>query len=42
MTSSNGRSYYPLRNKAISLPDRVEERPSAEWLEWHMEQRFKG
>lgn len=38
---SNGRSYYPLHGREIKLPDRVEERPSPEWLTWHMEEKFR-
>ena len=39
---SNGRSYYPLHGQEIRLPARVEERPSAMWLEWHLGERFRG
>ena len=38
----NGRSYYPLHGQAIRLPDRVEERPSPRWLDWHMGEKFRG
>ena len=38
---ANGRSYYPLDGREIKLPERVEERPGPEWLEWHMEERFR-
>lgn len=39
---SNGRSYYPLHGHPIRLPERVEERPNKEWLEWHMGTKFRG
>ena len=39
---ANGRSYYPLHGREISLPEHTEERPSAKQLEWHMEERFRG
>jgi putative restriction endonuclease len=38
---ANGRSYYPLQGQMIRLPERVEERPSSKWLEWHMEEKFR-
>ena len=38
---SNGKSYYPMSGQPIRLPARVEERPNAEWLEWHLAERFK-
>ncbi len=38
----NGRSYYPLHGQVIQLPRRTEEQPSPRWLEWHMEERFRG
>jgi len=38
----NGRSYYPLDGRQISVPTRVDERPSSSWLEWHMSQRYRG
>lgn len=38
---ANGRTYYPLHGSEIKLPDRVEDRPSPEWLEWHMEEKFR-
>jgi putative restriction endonuclease len=39
---SNGRSYYPLHGQAIRVPERSEDRPSTSWLEWHVEERFRG
>jgi putative restriction endonuclease len=39
---ANGRSYYPLHGTVIRLPERAEERPSPQWLEWHMEEIFRG
>jgi putative restriction endonuclease len=38
---ANGRSYYPLDGSEIRLPERVAERPSPRWLEWHMGERFR-
>jgi putative restriction endonuclease len=38
---SNGRSYYPLASRVIELPALAEERPSREWLEWHMDTKFR-
>jgi HNH endonuclease len=38
----NGRDYYALHGKALSnLPERLEQRPSAEYLGWHNESKFK-
>lgn len=31
----NGEPYYPLSGQRIWLPDRVEDHPSREFLEWH-------
>jgi putative restriction endonuclease len=39
---ANGHSYYPLDGRAIRVPPRAEEHPSAQWLEWHLAQRFRG
>jgi putative restriction endonuclease len=39
---SNGRSYYPLHGQVIHVPERIDERPSTSWLEWHLEERFLG
>lgn len=39
---SNGRSYYPLRDRAIRLPDAVAERPDPSLLAWHLEHVFRG
>jgi putative restriction endonuclease len=38
----NGRSYYPLHGKVISLPDRAEYAPDPVNLRWHLESCFKG
>jgi putative restriction endonuclease len=39
---ANGRSYYPLHGREISLPERVAEHPNPKWLKWHMGERFRG
>jgi putative restriction endonuclease len=39
---SNGRSYYPLNGRRISVPADAKFRPSSERLQWHMEHAFKG
>ncbi len=39
---ANGKSYYPLDGKPVSLPKAAAERPSAEFLAWHLERRFLG
>ena len=36
----NGRSYYPLHGKVVSVPSRVADRPDPELLRWHNEHRF--
>ena len=38
----NGREYYALHGTAISLPERTEMRPAAEFLEWHNTSSFRG
>lgn len=38
----NGRSYYPLHGSQLVLPSDAAEHPSAEFVEWHNEQRFLG
>ena len=38
---ANGRSYYPSHGKPIRLPERAEDRPSRQWLEWHLAERFR-
>jgi putative restriction endonuclease len=39
----NGRDYYALHGKGLSnLPDRPEDRPSADYLRWHNESRFRS
>lgn len=38
----NGRDYYALHGRVLtSLPDRMEDRPSTEYLHWHNEARFR-
>ena len=39
---SNGRSYYPLRGSALSLPPRTSHRPAREYLAWHNEHVYLG
>lgn len=39
---SNGRSYYPLRDRIIRLPDAVAERPEPSLLAWHLDNVFLG
>ncbi|MBI5851227.1 MAG: HNH endonuclease [Planctomycetes bacterium] len=39
---ANGKSYYPLDGKPVSLPEAAAERPSDEFLAWHRERRFLG
>jgi putative restriction endonuclease len=38
----NGEPYYPLAGKEIWLPPAVDERPRAEFLEWHADEVFRG
>ena len=38
----NGRDYYALHGKVLHLPDRPEDRPSDELLQWHNEARYLG
>lgn len=38
----NGEPYFPLDRKEISLPARLEHRPSREFLEWHGDVVFRG
>lgn len=38
----NGRHYYELHGKLISLPDDVLRRPSLDALRWHNENAFRG
>ncbi len=38
----NGRDYYALHGREIRLPEREIDRPSAEFLRWHNEERFLG
>lgn len=38
----NGRSYYALNGRTISLPDREAWRPNRSLLEWHQQERFRG
>ena len=39
---SNGRSYYPLDGRPITLPAQVENRPDTGALEWHLSEVFRG
>jgi putative restriction endonuclease len=39
---SNGRSYYPLQGRDITLPRRAEDRPEPALLGWHLEHVFRG
>jgi putative restriction endonuclease len=39
---SNGKSYYPLHGQTIALPKRRNLLPSADALQWHNEQVFRG
>lgn len=39
---SNGKSYYPLDGQRIALPQRAEDRPDRELLEWHSGTRFQS
>jgi putative restriction endonuclease len=39
----NGKAYYALHGQALKiLPDRIEERPSRDFLSWHNQHRFIG
>jgi putative restriction endonuclease len=38
----NGRTYYPLNGRRISLPASIHDRPSAELLQWHNDNVFLG
>ena len=38
----NGREYYVLHGRALWLPMAVGERPRAEYLAWHREERWLG
>ena len=38
----NGRSYYPLHGRKIGGPTRASDRPSADALRWHAENRYLG
>jgi putative restriction endonuclease len=38
---SNGRSYYPLNERKIALPNAIAERPDPELLRWHIRHRFR-
>lgn len=39
---SNGRSYYPLRGKPLSLPTNVSDHPARDYLEWHNQHVYLG
>jgi putative restriction endonuclease len=37
----NGRDYYALQGRELSVvPEKTEEQPSREYLEWHLKERF--
>lgn len=38
----NGRLYYDMHGRAISIPDDFNQRPAREMLRWHQENRFLG
>lgn len=38
----NGEPYYPLAGREIWLPRGADERPRAEFLEWHADEVFRG
>lgn len=38
---SNGKSYYPLHGKQISLPVHAADRPNGEHLQWHLDSCFR-
>ncbi len=38
----NGRSYYPLDDRRLQLPDDRSERPDPRFLRWHRETRYVG
>jgi putative restriction endonuclease len=38
----NGEPYYPLSGKRIWLPERHEDQPSREFLEWHADTVYRG
>ena len=38
----NGRECYALQGRELSLPMAVGERPRAEYLAWHREERWWG
>lgn len=38
----NGKSYFPMRDQPIHVPQLVADRPDPELLRWHREQRFLG
>jgi putative restriction endonuclease len=38
----NGRDYYALQGRQVQVPERVIERPDADALRWHNENRYHG
>lgn len=39
----NGKAYYRLHGQTLaSIPEQVADRPSAAWLQWHNERRFRA
>jgi putative restriction endonuclease len=39
---NDGENYLRLHGRAISVPDRDDERPAPEFLRWHNEERYRG
>jgi putative restriction endonuclease len=39
---NDGEAYLRLHGRAISVPDRDDERPAPEFLRWHNEERYRG
>jgi hypothetical protein len=38
----NGEHYYQLDGSRLWMPDRVEDRPNREFLQWHADTAFRG
>lgn len=38
----NGRDYYAMHGKLVTVPDRPDQRPDSAYLTWHNENRFLG
>lgn len=39
---NNGEHYYRYRDSEIALPERIDDRPGREFLEWHADTVYKG